>query len=82
MAQTLVKPGGRLVYATHSLLQEENERQLAWFLENHADFQALPIDGVWAETVGGPPPPAGPALRLSPASTGTDGFFCAVMERT
>ena len=74
-------PGGRLVYATCSLLQEENERQLAWFLENHADFQALPIDQVWAETVGGPPPPTGPALRLSPASTGTDGFFCAVMER-
>ncbi len=80
-AQTLVRPGGRLVYATCSLLQEENERQLAWFLENHADFQALAIDQVWAETVGGPPPPTGPALRLSPASTGTDGFFCAVMER-
>ncbi len=81
MARILVKPGGRLIYATCSLLQEENERQLAWFLENHEDFQDLPIDEVWAETVGGPPPPAGPCLRLSPASTGTDGFFCAVMER-
>lgn len=81
MAQSLVRPGGRLVYATCSLLQEENERQLAWFLEGHGDFRALPIDRVWAETVGGPPPPTGPALRLSPASTGTDGFFCAVMER-
>ncbi len=80
-ARTLVKPGGRLIYATCSLLQEENERQLAWFLEKHGDFQALPIDRVWAETVGGPPPPTGPCLRLSPASTGTDGFFCAVMER-
>jgi 16S rRNA (cytosine967-C5)-methyltransferase len=81
MAQALVRPGGRLVYATCSLLQEENERQLAWFLENHGDFRPLPIDAVWAETVGGPPPPTGPCLRLSPASTGTDGFFCAVMER-
>ncbi len=81
MAATLVKPGGRLIYATCSLLQEENERQLAWFLEHHGNFQALPIDEVWAETVGGPPPPPGPSLRLSPASTGTDGFFCAVMER-
>ena len=80
-AQILVKPGGRLIYATCSLLQEENERQLAWFLEKHGDFQALPIDQVWAETVGGPPPPTGPCLRLSPASTGTDGFFLAAMER-
>ncbi|NQV82283.1 MAG: RsmB/NOP family class I SAM-dependent RNA methyltransferase [Rhodospirillales bacterium] len=81
MTAGLVKPGGRLIYTTCSLLQEENERQLAWFLERHADFQALPIDAVWAETVGGPPPPSGPCLRLSPASTGTDGFFCAVMEK-
>ena len=81
MAQTLVKPGGRLIYATCSLLQEENERQLAWFLENHTNFMPLAIDQVWAETVGGPPPPTGPCLRLSPASTGTDGFFCAVMEK-
>ena len=81
MAASLVKPGGWLIYTTCSLLQEENEQQLAWFLERNADFQALPIDSVWAETVGGPPPPPGPCLRLSPASTGTDGFFCAVMEK-
>lgn len=80
-AATLVRPGGRLIYVTCSLLQEENERQLIWFLENHADFQPLSIDQVWRETVGGPPPPTGPALRLSPASTGTDGFFCTVLER-
>ncbi len=80
-ASRLVRPGGRLVYATCSLLQEENERQLIEFLERHPDFQPTAIDAVWSETVGGPPPPAGPALRLSPASTGTDGFFCAVVER-
>lgn len=80
-AQGLVRPGGWLIYATCSLLQEENERQLAWFLENHEGFQPLPIDQVWAETVGGPPPPTGPSMRLSPASTGTDGFFCAVLEK-
>ena len=80
-AARLVKPGGRLIYVTCSLLQEENEQQLAWFVEHDPRFQPLPIEDVWAETVGGPPPPAGPCLRLSPASTGTDGFFCAVLER-
>lgn len=80
-AARLVKPGGRLIYVTCSLLQEENELQLAWFLENHTGFAPLPMDDVWAETIGGPPPPSGPCLRLSPASTGTDGFFCAVLER-
>lgn len=80
-AAKLVKPGGRLIYVTCSLLQEENEQQLAWFVEKDTRFQPLPIEEVWAKTVGGPPPPAGPSLRLSPASTGTDGFFCAVLER-
>ncbi|MEK9722790.1 MAG: RsmB/NOP family class I SAM-dependent RNA methyltransferase [Rhodospirillaceae bacterium] len=80
-ATSLVKPGGRLIYATCSLLQEENEQQLAWFLAEYPRFQPLSIDAVWAETVGGAPPPPGPCLRLSPASTGTDGFFCAVLER-
>lgn len=81
-AATLVKPGGRLIYATCSLLQEENEQQFIAFLKTHANFSPLSIDQVWAETVGGPPPPSGPCLRLSPASTGTDGFFCTVLERT
>ena len=81
-ASELVKPGGRLVYSTCSLLQDENEQQLAWFLSRNGDFKPLPINRVWAETVGGPPPPTeGPCLRFSPASTGTDGFFCAVLQR-
>lgn len=80
-AAKLVKPGGRLIYVTCSLLQEENEQQLAWFMERDPRFQPLPIEDVWAKTVGGPPPPSGPSLRLSPASTGTDGFFCTVLER-
>ncbi len=81
-AARLVKPGGRLIYATCSLLQEENEQQLFAFLNDHSNFAPIPIDRVWSETVGGPPPPTSPCLRLSPASTGTDGFFCAVLERT
>ncbi|MGY9062850.1 MAG: RsmB/NOP family class I SAM-dependent RNA methyltransferase, partial [Rhodospirillales bacterium] len=81
-AAKLVKSGGRLIYATCSLLHEENEQQLFDFLKNHNDFNLVPIDQVWSETIGGTPPPTGSFLRLSPASTGTDGFFCTVLERT
>src|SRR5262245_20274715 len=46
-AWRLVKPGGRLVYATCSLLQEENEAQIEVFLEAHADFKLVPIADAW-----------------------------------
>lgn len=80
-ASRLVKPKGRLIYATCSILPEENEAQIEWFLRSHTDFSALAIDRLWAETVGGPAPPPGKALRLSPATSGTDGFYVAVLER-
>ena len=40
-AATLVKPGGRLVYATCSLLREENEDVVTGFLAAHSEFRAL-----------------------------------------
>lgn len=80
-AASLVAPQGRLIYATCSLLREENEEQITWFLQNIHGFRVLALADVWAETVGGPPPGKGDFLRLSPASTGTDGFFCAVLEK-
>ncbi len=81
-AASLVAPKGRFVYATCSLLTEENEAQLDWFLKNMPSFAPCPIENVWAETIGGTAPDSGSGLRLSPASTGTDGFYCAVLERT
>jgi 16S rRNA (cytosine967-C5)-methyltransferase len=80
-AQRLVKPGGRLIYATCSLLMEEDEDQVAKFVESHPDFSVLPIGEVWRDTVGGDCPARGDTLRLSPARNGTDGFFVAVMQR-
>jgi 16S rRNA (cytosine967-C5)-methyltransferase len=84
-AARLVKPGGRLVYATCSLLKEENEDQVASFLAAQPDFRVVPIGRAWAETVGaegGPECPCPPPfLMLTPARHGTDGFFAAVMER-
>ncbi|NKC33770.1 RsmB/NOP family class I SAM-dependent RNA methyltransferase [Falsiroseomonas selenitidurans] len=81
-ASELVRPGGRLVYATCSLLPEEDEMQMAAFLERHEDFEALPLPGLWAELRPGLAAPGdGPWMALSPARHGTDGFFAAVLQR-
>lgn len=78
----LVKPGGRLVYVTCSLLPEENETQVARFLAAHADFRPLPLLQLWPTLTEAPAPAGlGDALTLSPETDGTDGFFVAVLER-
>jgi hypothetical protein len=86
-AARLVKPGGRLVYATCSLLREENEDQAEGFLAGNPDFAPVPAARAWEETIGGPCPVSdGPTgedyLRLTPARHGTDGFFLAIFERS
>ena len=82
-----VKPGGRLVYVTCSVLPEENGDRVAAFLASHGAFEAVPWRRVWAEAV----PKAAQlvsadngdhGLLLTPARHGTDGFFVAVMRRT
>jgi 16S rRNA (cytosine967-C5)-methyltransferase len=80
-AAKLVKSGGRLVYATCALLREENEDQVASFLERNPGFVQIPVPDLWAGTVGGEAPSQEPSLRLTPAAHGTDGFFVAVLER-
>lgn len=68
-----VKEGGRLIYATCSLLPEENEEQVKAFLERHPEFAlgALP-EGVPGENG---------LMRLTPYRHNTDGFFAAVLEK-
>jgi 16S rRNA (cytosine967-C5)-methyltransferase len=85
-AASLVKPGGRLVYVTCSILPEENVEQVAAFLKTHGDFQAVPIGDAWVAA--GLPGEASPSadgrsdsLLLTPARHGTDGFFIAVLTR-
>ncbi len=85
-ATRYVKPGGRLVYVTCSLLPEENEDQVAAFLGGASDFCALPSADVIAG-MGAEPGLADAALAaangvvLTPRRTGTDGFFISVMEK-
>jgi 16S rRNA (cytosine967-C5)-methyltransferase len=79
-AGRLVKAGGRLVYATCSLLVAENEDIVAAFLAAHPEFHLLPAGGVLsAQHID---LKMGDYLRLDTAKHGTDGFFAAVMERT
>ncbi len=78
-ASRLVRIGGRLVYATCSLLPDENEGQVERFLERHQEFSQIPLSEAWP--LDGPPPCPGPALSLTPRRHGTDGFYGAVLER-
>ena len=80
-AARLVKPGGRLIYVTCSLLREENEDQAETFLAASPDFALYPAERAWAEKIGGHCPGGDDYLRLTPARHGTDGFFVALFER-
>jgi 16S rRNA (cytosine967-C5)-methyltransferase len=79
-AAALVKPGGRLVYGTCSLLTEENEAIVGEFLAAHPEFTMVNAAQV-LERQGVKVPQAGEFLRLMPHVHDTDGFFAAVMER-
>ena len=79
-AAALVKPGGRLVYGTCSLLSEENEDIVRDFLAANPDFALVPVKGI-LERQGVNVKGAGNYLHLYPHVHDTDGFFAAVMER-
>jgi len=79
-ASRLLKPGGRLVYATCSLLPEENEDIVTAFLGENSEFQLLNCgellqeQGIaWASAL---------YFQSWPHVHGTDGFFAAVLKRT
>jgi 16S rRNA (cytosine967-C5)-methyltransferase len=80
-----VKPGGRLVYVTCSVLPEENGEQAAWFLATCPGFLILPWREAWARALGASAPASADgrddALLLTPARHGTDGFFIASFRR-
>lgn len=86
-AAKLLKPGGRLVYATCSLLEQENQIIVEEFLKQHAHFELLDPK----EALGGQFPqvdglPVGASLdtswwQLWPHRHETDGFFAAILQR-
>lgn len=78
-AARLLKSGGRLVYATCSVLHMENQDIVQAFLAGHPDFTLLPAGEVLRQQH--IDLPMGDYLELSPQSHNTDGFFAAVLER-
>lgn len=85
LAARLVKPGGRLVYVTCSILPEENTDSVAAFLASHPQYAILPYASAWRERLPGEPPRSADGrddgLLLTPASHGTDGFFVTILVR-
>jgi len=80
-AASLVKPGGRLVYGTCSLLTEENEDVVTGFLASHPDFRIVSASEVLERQGMKIPESGGDYLKLLPHKHDTDGFFAAVLER-
>ena len=67
-------PGGRLLYATCSLLKDENERQVADFLARMSDAAPLPLDDRFGRV-------AGAGRQRFPGEDGMDGFFYALLVK-
>lgn len=69
----LLKPGGRLVYATCSVFRDENDRQINRFLERQHNAAALPLRADWGHgTVG---------RQIFPGEDAMDGFYYAILEK-
>ncbi|WP_275787894.1 RsmB/NOP family class I SAM-dependent RNA methyltransferase [Pararhizobium gei] len=84
-AAPFVRPGGRLIYVTCSILPEENERQVYRFCEENPEFEILSAADAWANLFGADKPQPWSAdmktVTLTPTSTDTDGFFFCLMGR-
>jgi 16S rRNA (cytosine967-C5)-methyltransferase len=78
-AAKLVRPGGRLVYSTCSLLHEENEAIVEAFLAQHPAFKIVDAADILAQQK--IELNTGTYLKMLPHVHGTDGFFAAVMEK-
>jgi 16S rRNA (cytosine967-C5)-methyltransferase len=78
-----VRPGGRLLYATCSILPMENADRVEAFLARRGDYRLEPVQARWQAHFPRAPalPGGGEVFMASPLTTGTDGFFTAILVR-
>ena len=85
LARRMVKPGGRIVYVTCSVLPEENTDSVAAFLAEAPELSVVAYPEMWATAFGTEPPASADGrsdtLLLTPARHGTDGFFVATLRK-
>ena len=70
----LLAPGGLLLYATCSLLPEENGQQIQCVLDSHPDAVARPIEAEWGQ-------PLAHGRQILPGEAGMDGFYYALLQK-
>lgn len=86
-AASLVKPSGRIAYITCSVLPEENSDQVAGFLGRYSGFSVVPpaevaaVLGERAADFRAATRQTTEGLLMTPARTGTDGFFVSILQR-
>ncbi len=81
-ASNFVQPDGLLIYATCSLLPQENESQVEAFLAANPGFERVEARAHWSTLTDAPwPSDRAEYLQLSPARNGTDGFFAAILRK-
>jgi 16S rRNA (cytosine967-C5)-methyltransferase len=81
-ALALVAPGGRLIYATCTVLDVENRNVVERILQEHSDLELVTAREVWGRERGDAiTDPSGTFLQVYPHRHGTDGFFAAVLRR-
>ena len=73
-AWQVLRPGGRLVYTTCSILRAENARQVDAFVGRHPDAAIEPLDDAWGREDGG-------GRQRLPGEGDMDGFFYAVLRK-
>ncbi|HIP65778.1 MAG TPA: Fmu (Sun) domain-containing protein, partial [Pyrodictium sp.] len=75
-AHKLLRVGGRLLYTTCSILIEENEDNIKWFLKRHPCYQIIPLKGPYEES-----PWLPGTMRAWPHKHNTTGFYYALLEK-